>query len=290
VPFTEVYCHSLIRDSEGRKMSKSLGNVIDPQDVIEGITLEDLHKKLLVGNLNPLEVERATKYQKSAFPDGIPQCGTDALRFALVSYTTGGGDIAFDIKVIYGYRKFCNKIYQATKYVLGKIDQDFVPQKTGKFTGKESLAEKWILHKLTIAARDVNQAIGDREFMRSTSIIYQFWYNNLCDVYIENSKAILQDGTPEEKRSAIDTLYTALEGALTMIHPYMPFLTEELWQRLPRRPEDKTLSIVLAKYPVYEASMDNPAAEAAYELVLDISKGIRSLMAEYSLKDEGKGS
>ena len=137
-------------------MSKSLGNVIDPQDVIEGILLENLHKKLLAGNLNPNEVEKATKYQKTAFPDGIPQCGTDALRFALVSYTTGGGDIAFDIKVIFGYRKFCNKIYQATKYVLGKIDADFVPRKTSKLTGKESLAERWILHKMTIAARDIN--------------------------------------------------------------------------------------------------------------------------------------
>jgi valyl-tRNA synthetase len=135
VPFTEVYCHSLIRDSEGRKMSKSLGNVIDPLDVIEGIALPDLHKKFLVGNLNPVEVERATKYQKSAFPEGIPQCGTDVLRFALVSYTTGGGDIVFDIKVIHGYRKFCNKIYQATKYVLGKLDNDFVPRKMVKLTG-----------------------------------------------------------------------------------------------------------------------------------------------------------
>jgi len=257
--------------------------------VIEGILLENLHKKLLVGNLAPAEVEKATKYQKTAFPDGIPQCGTDALRFALVSYTTGGGDIAFDVKVIYGYRKFCNKIYQATKYVLGKIDGDFVPQKTGKLSGKESLAERWILHKMTIAAKEVNQALAEREFMRSTSIIYQYWYNSLCDVFIENSKAILQDGTEEEKRSAMNTLYTALEGGLTMIHPYMPYLTEELWQRLPRRPEDKTPSIVLAQYPTYDATMDDPASEAAYELVLGISRGIRSLMAEYSIKEEGKG-
>ncbi|KAL3424874.1 Valine-tRNA ligase, mitochondrial [Phlyctema vagabunda] len=287
VPFTEVYCHSLIRDSDGRKMSKSLGNVIDPQDVIQGIALDDLHKKLWVGNLNPVEVERAQKYQKTAFPDGIPQCGTDALRFALVSYTTGGGDIAFDIKVIHGYRKFCNKIYQATKYVLGKLGDDFVPQKTSQLTGKESLSEKWILHNLTTAAKDVNQALEDREFMRSTSTIYQYILNQLCDVYIENSKAILQDGTDEEKRSAMDTLYTALEGALTLIHPYMPFLTEELWQRLPRRPEDKTPSIVLARYPVFEAEKHDPASEAAYELVLGVSKGIRSLMGEYSIKDEG---
>jgi valyl-tRNA synthetase len=269
-------------------MSKSLGNVIDPQDVIEGITLDDLHEKLLVGNLAPDEVKNATKYQKSAFPNGIPQCGTDALRFALVSYTTGGGDIAFDIRVIHGYRKFCNKIYQAAKYVLGKLDADFVPQKTAKLSGKESLAERWILHEMTIAAKEINQALADREFSKSTLIAYRYWYNELCDVYIENSKAILQDGIAEEKRSAVDTLYTALDGALTMIHPYMPFLTEELWQRLPRRPEDKTPSIVLAKYPTYDASMDDPASEEAYELVLGVSRGIRSLMAEYSLKDEGK--
>jgi valyl-tRNA synthetase len=290
VPFTEVYCHSLIRDSEGRKMSKSLGNVIDPQDVINGIPLQGLHNKLLVGNLNPNEVEKATKYQKTAFPDGIPQCGTDALRFSLVSYTTGGGDIAFDIKVIYGYRKFCNKIWQATKYVVGKIEAEkFVPRKSGKMTGKESLAEKWILSKLTNAAKDINKALEDREFMRSTAIVYSYWYNHLCDVYIENSKAIISDGTAEEKQSAIDTLYTAIEGALTMIHPFMPFITEELWQRLPRRPEDSTPSIVKAAYPTYDAEMDDPASEEAYELVLGISKGIRSLMAEYSLKDEAKG-
>lgn len=289
VPFTEVYCHSLVRDSEGRKMSKSLGNVIDPQDIISGIKLEELHAKLLTGNLNPNEVAKATKYQKTAFPDGIPQCGTDALRFALVSYTTGGGDIAFDIKVIHGYRKFCNKIYQATKYVVGKLPADYKPPKSGKKTGKESLAEKFILHKLTNAAKDINKALEEREFMRSTTIVYQYWYNNLCDVFIENSKAIIQDGTPEEKQSALDTLYTALEGALTMIHPFMPFLSEELWQRLPRREGDANPTICKASYPVFDAEMDDPAAEAAYELVLDVSKGVRSLMSEYALKDDAEG-
>ncbi|CCU79005.1 Valyl-tRNA synthetase [Blumeria hordei DH14] len=287
VPFSEVYCHSLIRDSEGRKMSKSLGNVIDPQDVIEGILLENLHKKLSQGNLAPGEVEKATNYQKTAFPDGIPQCGTDALRFALVSYTTGGGDIAFDIKVIHGYRKFCNKIYQATKYVCGRLGSEFIPPKTSKPTREESLAERWILHKMNIAAQEINQALQDREFMKSTTIIYQYWYNNLCDVFIENSKTIFQEGTAEEKLSALNTLYTVLDCALTMIHPYMPFLTEELWQRLPRRPGDKTPSIVLAQYPTYDEQFDDPLAETAYELILGISKGIRSLMSGYSIKDEG---
>ncbi|KAI0843014.1 tRNA synthetases class I-domain-containing protein [Hypoxylon sp. FL0890] len=288
VPFREVYCHSLVRDSEGRKMSKSLGNVIDPLDVISGIPLEQLHEKLALGNLHPSEVEKAKKYQKTAFPDGIPQCGADALRFCMVNYTTGGGDINFDIKVMHGYRKFCNKIYQATKYVLGKLDKDFVPQKTGKLTGKESLSEKWILHKMNTAIKEINEAIPAREFNRSTTTAYQYWYNQLCDVYIENSKALIQDGTEEEKRSAIDTLYTALDNALKLIHPFMPFLTEELWQRLPRRPGDATETIMLARYPTYDPELDNPAAEAAYELVIGCSKGVRSLMAEYALKDEAQ--
>lgn len=188
-----------------------------------------------------------------------------------------------------GYRRFCNKIYQATKYVLGNLPKDFVPQAKGGKTGKESLAERWILHKFTIAAKEINEALVAREFSRSTSLAYQYWYDNLCDVYIENSKAIIRDGTEEEKRSAIDTLYTALEGALCLIHPFMPFLTEELWQRLPRRPEDKTRSIVVAEYPEYDANMDDPHSAAAYELLLGCSKGVRSLMSEYSIKEDGKG-
>ncbi|KAF1813777.1 valyl-tRNA synthetase-like protein [Eremomyces bilateralis CBS 781.70] len=287
VPFKEVYCHSLIRDSEGRKMSKSLGNVIDPVDIMEGITLPALHDKLLVGNLDPTELTTATKYQKASFPQGIPECGADALRFSLIQYTTGGGDIAFDVKVMQGYRRFCNKIYQATKYVLGNLDENFTPQaKSGK-TGKETLAERWILHKLAIASRDINKALEDREFSRSTQIAYQYWYDNLCDVYIENSKAIILNGTEEEKRSAVDTLYTVLEAGLTMIHPFMPFLSEELWQRLPRRPEDNTPSIVRAAYPQYDAAMDDPESEAVYELVLGCSKGVRSLMAEYAIRENG---
>jgi valyl-tRNA synthetase len=145
VPFTEVYCHSLIRDSEGRKMSKSLGNVIDPVDIMDGITLEKLHDQLRTGNLDPKELKSAEKYQKTSFPQGIPECGADALRMSLVGYTTGGGDISFDVNVIHGYRRFCNKIYQATKYVLGRLG-DLTPRATIAKSGKESLPERWILH------------------------------------------------------------------------------------------------------------------------------------------------
>ncbi|CEJ95014.1 Putative Valyl-tRNA synthetase [[Torrubiella] hemipterigena] len=286
VPFTEVYCHSLVRDSEGRKMSKSLGNVVDPLDVISGTELQKLHDKLLQGNLHPDEVAKATKYQKTAFPDGIPQCGTDALRFTMINAAVGG-DINLDVKIIHGYRKFCNKIFQATKYVLGSLPADFVPSKNGSVQGK-TLAERWILHKMNQAARDINEALAEREFSKATNIVYKYWYNELCDVYIENSKAIIRDGTEEERQSAIQTLYTALEAALTMIHPFMPFITEEMWQRMPRRPEDKTESIMLAKYPTYTATLDDPASAAAYELVMDCSKGARSLTSEYAIKENAE--
>jgi valyl-tRNA synthetase len=192
-----------------------------------------------------------------------------------------------DVKIIHGYRRFCNKIYQATKYVLGKLGAEFRPLATSAKTGKESLAERWILHKFAIAAKEINVAIEERDFSVATSVIYQFWYNQLCDVFIENSKALISDGTPDEQLSAKNTLYTALEAGLTMIHPFMPFLTEELWQRLPRRPGDKTPSIVLAAYPTYDASLDDPASAEAYELVLSVSKAVRSLMAEYAIKSEG---
>ncbi|KAM0667594.1 hypothetical protein ACQRIT_003355 [Beauveria bassiana] len=284
IPFEEVFCHSLVRDSEGRKMSKSLGNVIDPLDVISGIPLQTLHDKLALGNLHPTEVERATKYQKTSFPDGIPQCGADALRFTMINATTGGSDINLEIRSIYGYRKFCNKIFQATKYVLGSLPADFVPSKHGAVSGK-TLAERWILHKMNQAAKEVNVAIADREFSKSTAIVYKYWYSELCDVYIENSKSIIRDGTPEERDSAIQTLYTALEAALTMIHPFMPFISEEMWQRMPRRPSDETKSIMIAKYPVYSATLDDPQSETAYELVLDCVKAARSLTSEYAIKE-----
>ncbi|PMB66059.1 Valine--tRNA ligase, mitochondrial [Beauveria bassiana] len=284
IPFEEVFCHSLVRDSEGRKMSKSLGNVIDPLDVISGIPLQTLHDKLALGNLHPTEVERATKYQKTSFPDGIPQCGADALRFTMINATTGGSDINLEIRSIYGYRKFCNKIFQATKYVLGSLPADFVPSKHGAVSGK-TLAERWILHKMNQAAKEVNVAIAEREFSKSTAIVYKYWYSELCDVYIENSKSIIRDGTPEERDSAIQTLYTALEAALTMIHPFMPFISEEMWQRMPRRPSDETKSIMIAKYPVYSATLDDPQSETAYELVLDCVKAARSLTSEYAIKE-----
>ncbi|EGW33130.1 valyl-tRNA synthetase [Spathaspora passalidarum NRRL Y-27907] len=287
IPFKEVFCHSLVRDAQGRKMSKSLGNVIDPIDVIAGIPLEGLHAKLLSGNLDPKELKKATEGQKLSYPKGIPECGTDALRFALCAYSTGGRDINLDILRVEGYRKFCNKIYQATKFVLGRLGDDYVPPKTSALSGNESLVEKWILYKLSIAAKNTNESLEARNFGDATGHIYNFWYD-LCDVYIENSKQLIQDGTPEQKKSAQDTLYTCIDGALRLIHPFMPFVTEEMWQRLPRREGDNTVTIMKAKYPTYVEQLDDVESFKAYELVLDITKSARSLLSQYNITKNGQ--
>ncbi|CAK7894206.1 hypothetical protein CAAN1_09S03510 [[Candida] anglica] len=286
IPFKEVFCHSLVRDSQGRKMSKSLGNVVDPLDVIAGIPLQGLHDKLLVGNLDPKELKKAMEGQKISYPNGIPECGTDAMRFALCAYTTGGRDINLDILRVEGYRKFCNKIYQATKFVLMRLGADYKPPATVAVTTETSLVEKWILHKMNETAKSMNKSLDQRDFAESTTAIYNFWYD-LCDVYIENSKSLIQDGTEAQKISAQDTLYACIEGALKMMHPFMPFITEEMWQRLPRREGEKAISIVTAKYPEYEAKLDDVKSLEAYELVLDITKGARSLLSQYNILKNG---
>lgn len=286
-PFKEVFCHSLVRDAQGRKMSKSLGNVIDPLDVISGISLEALFEKLKLGNLDPNEFERASAGQKQSYPNGIPECGTDAMRFALCAYTTGGRDINLDILRVEGYRKFCNKIYQATKFVLGRLGDDYEPPATSALSGKESLVEKWILHQLTIASRDTCAHLDKREFSEATSSVYNFWYD-LCDVYIENSKSLIQDGTPEQVKSAKDTLYTCIDGALKLIHPFMPYVTEEMWQRLPRRSSDKAISIMVASYPQYNPAFDDVASLEAYKLVLEVAKSARSLLSQYNILKNGQ--
>jgi valyl-tRNA synthetase len=270
-------------------MSKSLGNVVDPLDVIEGVSLENLHGKLKSGNLSPGEFDRASRWQSTAFPSGIPECGTDALRFWATSNTSAGAasDINMDVSQLHAFRKFSNKIFQATKYVMGKLPEGFVPAKA--VAPGKTLAERWILQKMNAAAQEINENLEKREFAKASLAAYRYWYSYLCDVYIENSKSIIQDGSEEERNSAIQTLYTALDAALRMIHPFMPFLSEELWQRLPRRPEEKARSIMVADFPEFQEALNDTTSAAAYERVIGCSGGARSLMAEYGLKDQVKG-
>ncbi|KAF9447078.1 hypothetical protein P691DRAFT_776381 [Macrolepiota fuliginosa MF-IS2] len=285
MPFKEVFCHAMIRDAHGRKMSKSLGNVIDPIDVIQGLPLEDLHQKLYEGNLDDKEIAKAKDGQKKDFPKGIPQCGTDALRFALCAYSGGGRDINLEILRVEGYRKFCNKIFNATKFAMLKLDETFVPQPAVKPTGRESLVEKWILHKLNIAATEINQHLADRNFMAATTSAYNFWLYELCDVYIEAMKPMTDESAPiETKKSAQQTLYTCLDYGLRLLHPFMPFVTEELWQRLPRMPNDSTPSIMLSSFPVADADFVFEEADKQFDLVFSTLRTGRSLAASYNLQ------
>lgn len=286
IPFKEVFCHAMVRDAHGRKMSKSLGNVIDPIDVIEGCTLEALHAQLRNGNLDEKEVLKAIAGQKKDFPKGIPQCGTDALRFALCSYTSAGRDINLDILRVEGYRKFCNKLWNATKFALMKLEDGFEPAASELPTGKESLVEKWILHRLNVAAAESNAALEGRNFMNATTAAYNFWLYELCDVYIEAIKPITDASAPSDaRRSAQNTLYNALDAGLRLLHPYMPFVTEELWQRLPRRPDSRMdETIALASYPVHVEERVFGEAEAQWEEAFAAVKSARGLIAEYGLK------
>ncbi|KIL58640.1 hypothetical protein M378DRAFT_188200 [Amanita muscaria Koide BX008] len=287
MPFKEVYCHAMIRDAHGRKMSKSLGNVIDPIDVIQGLSLQELHEKLYEGNLDDREIEKAKAGQKKDFPKGIPQCGTDALRFALCAYSGGGRDINLEILRVEGYRKFCNKIFNATKFAMLKLDETFVPEPTPQPTGNESLVEKWILHKLSIAATEINQYLTDRNFMSATTSAYNFWLYELCDVYIEAMKPMTEESAPlSVKRSAQQTLYTCLDYGLKLLHPFMPFVTEELWQRLPRRPNDPTPSIMVSAFPEHDDAFVFDDADKQFDLIFTGIKAGRSLAASYSLQND----
>ncbi|KAI5477054.1 valyl-tRNA synthetase [Pseudohyphozyma bogoriensis] len=299
MPFSEVFCHAMIRDAHGRKMSKSLGNVIDPIDVIEGAKLEALHAQLRKGNLVEKEIALAEKGQKKDFPNGIPQCGTDALRFALANYSSGGRDINLEILRVEGYRKFCNKLWNATKFAMLKLNGDeiegsaaagerkfapFVPRQSQKPTGEESLVEKWILQKLNRAAAGVNAALEERNFMGATGDAYNFWLYEVCDVYIEAIKLITDPDAPKAARvSAQNTLYTVLDNGLRLLHPFMPFVTEELWQRLPRRPTDSTKSIMVARFPEVDPAREFPEAEKEFDTAFAGIRAIRGIAAPYGL-------
>ncbi|KAJ3293623.1 hypothetical protein HK104_004319 [Borealophlyctis nickersoniae] len=285
VPFKQVFCHAMVRDAHGRKMSKSLGNVIDPIDVIEGITLSALGKRLDEGNLDPREVAKAKEGQKRDYPNGIPKCGTDALRFALLAYTSGGRDINLDVNRVEGYRKFCNKLWNATKLVMMKLGDDYKPSPETKLTGTESLADLWIIAKLNKASRETNKYLEQLNFMQATSTVYQFWLTELCDVYLEICKPVVDGDDAQAKEACRNVLYICLDAGLKLLHPFMPFVTEELYQRLPRRSMDTSASIMTARYPQEIAEWNNAQAEKDYEFVNDVAHAARSLMTDYSIKE-----
>ncbi|KAK8869893.1 valine-tRNA ligase [Kwoniella newhampshirensis] len=299
MPFKEVYCHPMVRDAYGRKMSKSLGNVIDPLDVVTGQNLQKLHNDLRMGNLPEKEILKAEDGQKKLFPKGIPQCGTDALRFTLCNYTSGGRDINMDIGRVEGYRKFCNKLWNATKFCLFRMDlvnldgvrqqSSFVPNASALPTGQEGLVEQWLFHKLNLASAAVSEALENRDFADATNAAYQYFLNDLCDVFIEATKPLFEANVDSAaKVSAQNTLYTCLEGGLKLLHPFMPYVTEDLWQRLPRRQGDDCETIMLAPFPEMLAEQEFPEAAAQFDLVVECIKSARSIVGLYNLPTNGK--
>uniref|UniRef100_A0A3Q3F1S8 Valine--tRNA ligase n=1 Tax=Labrus bergylta TaxID=56723 RepID=A0A3Q3F1S8_9LABR len=282
LPFKEVYLHAVVRDAHGRKMSKSLGNVIDPLDVITGISLEGLHAQLKDSNLDPVEVEKAKQGQKSDYPNGIPECGTDALRFALCAYTSQGRDINLDVNRILGYRHFCNKLWNAVKFAMKTLGDNFVPSEKAQLCGEESVTDRWILSRLSAAVALCDAGFKAYDFPGITTTIYNFWLYELCDVYLVGS---LNGSSQKQALVCRQTLYTCLEVGLRLLSPIMPFVGEELYQRLPRRrPQSDPPSISVTSYPeTNEFCWHSEEVDRDMDFVMTVVKTIRSLRADYNL-------
>lgn len=292
LPFHTVYLHAMVRDKEGRKMSKSLGNVIDPLEVIHGCTLDSLLKKLDGGNLPAKEIARAKKDQQADFPDGIPECGSDALRFGLLAYTVQGRDINLDIKRVVGYRQFCNKLWNATRFALQFVS-DFKPTPTLlddlMSSGKMAPRDKFMMSRLMQGIDAVNTCFASYKFGDAQHASYFLWINDLCDVYLELVKPVVYDTSDANKDSrwaAQATLWIALEAGLRLLHPMMPFVTEELWQRLPGRGTlgaDEPETIMLAPYPECKEAYKNADSEKSMAIAMKVIKACRSLRSSYNI-------
>ena len=296
VPFSNVYLHALIRDAHGRKMSKSLGNVIDPLEVIEGVTLEEMKAKLASGNLPDAEVKKASKGLEEDYPEGIAQCGTDALRFTLLAYTLQPRNVNLDVKRIVGYRHFCNKLWNAVKFGLGYFEEPtaFVPQGIhsilllGGNSGKKlELEDEWILSRLSGCAFKVNQAMETHNYFEATNAIYSFWLYDFCDVYLELVKPrmkLIENGSGIVAREVV---YICLDRGLRLLHPMMPFVTEELYQRLPKSATTFE-SICIADYPQGVVSWSNAVTEERIETVKNVIGAFRSQMAQIGIKNNAR--
>ncbi|XP_077781306.1 valine--tRNA ligase, mitochondrial isoform X1 [Podarcis muralis] len=284
LPFSQVSLHSMVRDAHGRKMSKSLGNVINPLDVIYGAPLQVLQEKLQNSNLDLREVAIAMEGQQRDFPQGIPECGTDALRFALCSYSAQGDGINLDVAAVESASRFCNKVWNALKFTLGALGEGFTPLEPEKVFPSSPM-ERWILSRLYHTAEDCARRFEGYELHSVASSVHLFWLHDFCDNYLESVKPILRSGDPSRLLSTRRTLHSCADVALRLLSPFMPFLTEELWQRLPRIGSQSPPSICVARYPSAEqlAHWCHPDEEANFLLVQEVVRAVRALRATYQL-------
>jgi valyl-tRNA synthetase len=293
VPFREVYVHGLIRDSEGQKMSKSKGNVIDPLDIVDGIALEDLVRKRTTGLMQPRLAPSIEKATRKAFPDGIDAFGTDALRFTFASLATQSADLRFDLARVGGYRNFCNKLWNASRFVLMMLEDTAATAANASPATTTSVADRWIVSRLGQTLDTVDQAFAEYRFDYAASALYEFTWYEFCDWYLELTKPILQgEGVSEEAKQATrQTLHRVLEALLRALHPLMPFITEEIWQRVrvaSGAEEDAAATIMTARWPKASDWPRDTAAEADVEWIKTFVLGIRQIRGEMDISPSRK--
>ncbi|HEY9033915.1 MAG TPA: class I tRNA ligase family protein, partial [Pseudomonadales bacterium] len=283
VPFRTVYVTGLIRDEHGDKMSKSKGNVIDPLDMIDGVDLATLVNKRTGNMMQPQLAEKIAKRTEKEFPQGVQEHGTDALRFTLAALASTGRDINWDMKRLEGYRNFCNKLWNAARFVLSNTEQHDCGQLGGEC--ELSVADRWIISRLQHAEQAVAQAFDSYRFDLASQAIYEFAWHEYCDWYLELCKPVFwnEHSSEAQLRGTRRTLVQVLEALLRLAHPIMPFITEEIWQRVKPLAGKNGDTIMLQPYPLADSSKMDDDAEASIDWVQAVIVAVRNIRGEMNI-------